>query len=78
MHHLIPQPAHCHPGVGGRHQSELFGLVQVVDRLTGGFCHVTAVERVIGLKRGTSGVSCLRRRLDVVLFPEIWKLPTDL
>ena len=43
--------------------------------------HVKTVERVIGLKRGTggtSGVGYLRRRLDVVLFPEIWKLRTDL
>jgi tryptophan 2,3-dioxygenase len=39
------------------------------------------VERVIGFKRGTggtSGVAYLRRMLDVVLFPEIWKLRTDL
>jgi len=45
------------------------------------FRHVTTVERVIGFKRGTGGtggVSYLRRMLDVVLFPEIWKLRTDL
>ena len=45
------------------------------------FRHLTTVERVIGFKRGTggtSGVSYLRRMLDVVLFPEIWKLRTDL
>jgi tryptophan 2,3-dioxygenase len=45
------------------------------------FRHVTTVERVIGLKRGTGGtggVSYLRKMLDVVLFPEIWKLRTDL
>ena len=45
------------------------------------FRHVTTVERVIGFKRGTggtSGVGYLRRMLDVVLFPEIWKLRTDL
>lgn len=45
------------------------------------FRHVTTVERVIGFKRGTggtSGVAYLRRMLDVVLFPEIWKLRTDL
>ena len=45
------------------------------------FRHVTTVERVIGFKRGTggtSGVSYLRKMLDVVLFPEIWKLRTDL
>ncbi len=45
------------------------------------FRHVTTVERVIGFKRGTggtSGVDYLRRMLEVVLFPEIWKLRTDL
>jgi len=45
------------------------------------FRHVTTVERIIGFKRctgGTSGVSYLRKMLDVVLFPEIWKLRTDL
>ena len=45
------------------------------------FRHVTTVERVIGFKRGTGGtggVRYLRKMLDVVLFPEIWKLRTDL
>ena len=45
------------------------------------FRHVTTVERVIGFKRGTggtSGVGYLRKMLDVALFPEIWKLRTDL
>ena len=45
------------------------------------FRHVTTVERVIGFKRGTGGtggVSYLRKMLDVVLFPEIWHLRTEL
>ncbi len=45
------------------------------------FRHLTTVERVIGFKRGTGGtggVSYLRKMLDVVLFPEIWRLRTDL
>jgi tryptophan 2,3-dioxygenase len=45
------------------------------------FRHVTTVERIIGFKRGTggtSGVAYLRRMLDVVLFPELWKVRTDL
>jgi tryptophan 2,3-dioxygenase len=45
------------------------------------FRHVTTVERVIGFKRGTggtSGVGYLRKMLDVVLFPEIWQLRTQL
>ncbi|MEK8032233.1 tryptophan 2,3-dioxygenase [Ideonella sp. DXS29W] len=45
------------------------------------FRHVTTVERVIGFKRGTGGtggVSYLRKMLDTVLFPEIWRLRTSL
>jgi tryptophan 2,3-dioxygenase len=45
------------------------------------FRHVTTVERIIGFKPGTggtSGVAYLRKMLDVVLFPEIWRLRTDL
>ena len=45
------------------------------------FNHVTTVERVIGLKRGTggtSGVAYLRRMLEVELFPELWRLRTVL
>ena len=45
------------------------------------FRHLTTVERVIGFKRGTGGtggVSYLRKMLDVVLFPEIWSLRTNL
>ena len=45
------------------------------------FNHVTTVERGIGLKRGTggsSGVSYLRKMLDVVLFPELWQVRTEL
>lgn len=45
------------------------------------FNHVTTVERVIGLKRGTGGtggVSYLRRMLDTELFPELWRLRTEL
>lgn len=45
------------------------------------FRHVTTVERVIGFKRGTGGtggVSYLRKMLDTVLFPELWRLRTDL
>ncbi len=45
------------------------------------FRHVTTVERIIGFKRGTggtSGVGYLRKMLDAVLFPEIWRLRTHL
>jgi tryptophan 2,3-dioxygenase len=43
------------------------------------FRHATTVERVIGFKRGTGGtggVSYLKRMLDVVLFPELWRART--
>lgn len=45
------------------------------------FNHVTTVERVIGLKRGTGGtggVAYLRRMLEVELFPELWRVRTAL
>ncbi|PZO78068.1 MAG: tryptophan 2,3-dioxygenase [Mesorhizobium amorphae] len=45
------------------------------------FNHVTTVERIIGLKRGTGGtggVSYLRRMLEVELFPELWRVRTEL
>ncbi len=45
------------------------------------FNHVTTVERIIGAKTGTggtSGVGYLRRMLDVVLFPELWQVRTQL
>ncbi|HWU71971.1 MAG TPA: tryptophan 2,3-dioxygenase [Sphingomonas sp.] len=45
------------------------------------FNHVTTVERVIGLKRGTGGtqgVAYLRRMIEVELFPELWHVRTEL
>jgi tryptophan 2,3-dioxygenase len=45
------------------------------------FNHVTTVERIIGFKTGTggtSGVNYLRKMLDVVLFPELWSMRTEL
>jgi len=45
------------------------------------FRHATTVERIIGFKRGTggtSGVAYLRRALDAVLFPELWRARTAL
>ena len=45
------------------------------------FNHVTTVERIIGLKRGTGGtggVSYLRKMLEVELFPELWNVRTEL
>jgi tryptophan 2,3-dioxygenase len=45
------------------------------------FRHVTTVERIIGHKTGTggsSGVSYLKRALDVCCFPELWQVRTEL
>jgi tryptophan 2,3-dioxygenase len=45
------------------------------------FNHLTTVERIIGQKTGTggtSGASYLRKALDVVLFPELWEVRTEL
>jgi tryptophan 2,3-dioxygenase len=72
-----------------RHPKENWDLYQLGEELTDledafrlwRFRHVTTVERVIGFKRGTGGtggVSYLRKMLDVVLFPEIWRLRTEL
>ena len=72
-----------------RENEKYFDLYQLGEELTDledafrlwRFRHVTTVERIIGFKRGTGGtggVSYLRKMLDVVLFPEIWKLRTEL
>nr|WP_315230071.1 tryptophan 2,3-dioxygenase [uncultured Albidiferax sp.] len=69
-----------------RQHWELYQLGEILTDLEDSFRlwrfrHVTTVERVIGFKRGTGGtggVSYLRKMLDVVLFPEIWTLRTNL
>ncbi|SDV46384.1 tryptophan 2,3-dioxygenase [Chitinasiproducens palmae] len=57
-------------------------LVDIEDRFRQWrFRHVTTVERIIGFKTGTggtSGATYLRKMLDVVLFPELWQLRTQL
>jgi tryptophan 2,3-dioxygenase len=45
------------------------------------FRHMTTVKRVIGFAHGTggsSGVPFLRKALDLVFFPELWDVRTDL
>jgi tryptophan 2,3-dioxygenase len=72
-----------------RHTGQHWDLYQLGEKLADledafrlwRFRHLTTVERVIGFKRGTGGtggVSYLKKMLDVVLFPEIWRLRTDL
>lgn len=68
---------------------ENWGLFELAEKLVDfedyfrrwRFNHVTTVERVIGFKRGsggTSGVNYLKAMLDVVLFPELWDIRTEL
>ena len=69
-----------------RHHWDLYQLGEELTDLEDAFRlwrfrHLTTVERVIGFKRGTGGtggISYLRKMLDVVLFPEIWALRTEL
>ena len=72
-----------------RHPEKYWDVYQLGEKLTDiedafrlwRFRHLTTVERVIGFKRGTGGtggVSYLKKMLDVVLFPEIWSLRTEL
>jgi tryptophan 2,3-dioxygenase len=72
-----------------RNPGQYWSMYQLGEKLTDledafrlwRFRHVTTVERIIGFKRGTggtSGVGYLRKMLDTVLFPELWRLRTDL
>lgn len=72
-----------------RNPQEFWNLYQLAEKLVDiedsfrqwRFRHLTTVERVIGFKRGTGGtegVGYLRKMLDIVLFPELWKLRTEL
>ena len=45
------------------------------------FRHMTTVKRIIGFRRGTggsSGVSFLKQALELVFFPELWDVRTQL
>ncbi len=91
----LRQPWTAHPGVQAvwetvyRDPAQHWQAYELAEKLVDfedyfrrwRFNHVTTVERVIGLKRGTggtSGVSYLRRMLEVELFPELWHLRTVL
>jgi tryptophan 2,3-dioxygenase len=69
--------------------SQYWDLYQLGEKLTDiedtfrlwRFRHLTTVERIIGMRRGTGGTSgtgYLRAMLDVVLFPEIWQVRAEL
>lgn len=68
-----------------RHPHEHWDLYELAEKLVDledafrrwRFNHVTTVERIIGGKPGTGGtggVSYLRKRLDVVLFADLWQV----
>jgi tryptophan 2,3-dioxygenase len=72
-----------------REPTKYWALYELAEKLvdmetafrTWRFRHVTTVERIIGFKTGTggtAGVSYLRKMLDVVLFPELFALRTEL
>jgi tryptophan 2,3-dioxygenase len=45
------------------------------------FRHLSTVRRIIGHRRGTggsSGVGFLKKALDLVFFPELWDVRTEL
>ncbi|HEY8076007.1 MAG TPA: tryptophan 2,3-dioxygenase family protein, partial [Labilithrix sp.] len=45
------------------------------------FRHMTTVKRIIGFRRGTggsSGVAFLKKALELVFFPELWDVRTEL
>jgi len=93
---LDPEPYRApHPGVTAmwaevyREPARHWAIYELAEKLVDledyfrrwRFNHVTTVERVIGMKRGTGGtggVSYLRRMLEVVLFPELWDVRTAL
>lgn len=91
----LRQPWAVHPGVQAvweivyRNPAQHWQAYELAEKLVDfedyfrrwRFNHVTTVERVIGLKRGTggtSGANYLRRMLEVELFPELWHLRTVL
>jgi tryptophan 2,3-dioxygenase len=91
----LSQPWTAHPGVQAvwetvyRSPEKYWEAYELAEKLVDfedyfrrwRFNHVTTVERIIGLKRGTggtSGVQYLRRMLEIELFPELWHLRTSL
>src|SRR6185503_15778020 len=57
-------------------------LVDVEERFQlWGFRHIKTVQRIIGFRMGTggsSGVSFLRKALDLAFFPALWDVRTEL
>jgi tryptophan 2,3-dioxygenase len=72
-----------------RHPEQYWDLYYLAEKLVDvednfrrwRFNHLTTVERIIGYKQGTggtAGVPYLKRALDIVLFPELWQVRTEL
>lgn len=72
-----------------RHTEERWDLYYLAEKLVDvednfrrwRFNHLTTVERMIGQKRGsggTAGLGYLKKALEVVLFPELWQVRTEL
>jgi tryptophan 2,3-dioxygenase len=72
-----------------RHTEQYWDLYYLAEKLVDvednfrrwRFNHLTTVERIIGYKQGTggtAGVPYLKRALDIVLFPELWQVRTEL
>ena len=66
-------------------QAQLVSQWAVLATLTpseyGEFRHVKVVQRIIGWKRGTggtAGVDYLKKLVDVLLFPDLWDVRTEL
>jgi tryptophan 2,3-dioxygenase len=91
----VREPHQPHPGVEAvwediyRRSEEAFDLYELAEELVDledlmrqwRFRHVTTVERIIGMRRGTggsAGVHYLRRVVEQSFFPELWSLRTRL
>jgi tryptophan 2,3-dioxygenase len=91
----VTRPHEAHQGVEAvwaevyRQSGERFDLYELAEELVDledlmrqwRFRHVTTVERIIGLRRGTggsAGVGYLRSVLEREFFPELWSLRTKL
>jgi tryptophan 2,3-dioxygenase len=87
----VTRPHVAHPGVEAvwaevyRRSEETFDLYELAEELVDledlmrqwRFRHVTTVERIIGMRRGTggsAGVQYLKNILEHSFFPELWSL----
>src|SRR5882672_385417 len=78
----VTQPHQGHPGVRAVIHEMCEKLIDVDEQLAlWRFRHVKVVQRIIGWKRGTggtAGVDYLKKLVDVLLFPDLWDVRTEL